>query len=141
MFSILIWTSERHTIKSFISCIFGGGSSFWRAHCHQVVALPEPGDIRGQISSLEDTSYYIRDDFNYVSRIIDELKFTIRDFQRTLKGLKKDFARQEAELAALGDAQVDFEYHLKRFTNISRSVEQVIVLEVALECLRKTIEE
>lgn len=44
-----------------------------------------------------------------ISRIADELKFTIRDLQHTLRGLEKDLAHREVELVALRDAQIDFE--------------------------------
>lgn len=103
--------------------------------------VPELGDIRRQINFLEDTAYYMRDDFNYISRIVDGLKFTKRDLQRTLKCLEKDLARREAELVALRDDQVNFEYHIECLTNIARSIEQMTVLEAKHECLCKTVEE
>lgn len=72
--------------------------------------------IKGQIKFLEDIIYGIVDDFNYISWITDGIKFTIQDLQRTFKDLEKDFARRQAELLALGDAYVNFGYHIERLT-------------------------
>lgn len=57
---------------------------------------------------LKDTACYILDAFNYISRLTDGLKFTIRDLELTLKALEKDLACRKAKLVCMGDAYVDF---------------------------------
>lgn len=52
----------------------------------------ELGPIGGQINHLEGTTRGVVDDFNYVSRVANDFKFTIWDLQLTLKDLQKDLA-------------------------------------------------
>lgn len=64
---------------------------------------PELGSIQEQIRTFQDTAYHVLDDFNYVSKLADGLRYSFQELRLVLDDLEKELARREADLVSLGD--------------------------------------
>lgn len=84
---------------------------------------PELGSIQEQIRTLQDTAHHFLDDFNYISKLADGLRYSIRELRLLLGDLEKELACREADLVSLGDAYADFGNRIERLNNIAQSAD------------------
>lgn len=102
---------------------------------------PELGSIQEQIRTLQDTARHVLDHFNYVSKLADGLRYSIRELCLVVDDLEKELAHRETDLVSLGDAYTDFGNHIECLNNIAQSAEQATALEEELGRVRKAAEE
>lgn len=99
------------------------------------------GSVQEQIKTLQGTALHILDDFNYVSKLADGLRYSIRELRIVLDNLEKELAQREANLVKLGDVHADFGNRIERLNRIAQSEKRVAAIDEELTRVRTAAEE